>query len=33
MGLTYSSVVHAEPDEVFAWHSGPAPIRNPAASE
>ena len=21
MGLTYSSVVGAEPDEVFAWHS------------
>ena len=21
MGLTYSSVVRAEPDEVFAWHS------------
>ena len=26
MGLTYSSVVHAEPDEVFAWHSRPGAI-------
>jgi uncharacterized protein len=26
MGLTYSSVVRAEPDEVFAWHSRPGAI-------
>ena len=26
MGLTYSSVVCAEPDEVFAWHSRPGAI-------
>jgi uncharacterized protein len=26
MGLTYSSVVYAEPDEVFAWHSRPGAI-------
>ena len=26
MGLTYSSVVPAEPDEVFAWHSRPGAI-------
>ena len=26
MGLTYSSVVGAEPDEVFAWHSRPGAI-------
>ena len=26
MGLTYSSVVPAEPDEVFAWHSPPGAI-------
>lgn len=26
MGLTYSSVVVAEPDEVFAWHSRPGAI-------
>jgi hypothetical protein len=26
MGLTYSSVVHADPDEVFAWHSRPGAI-------
>jgi uncharacterized protein len=26
MGLTYSSVVSAEPDEVFAWHSRPGAI-------
>ena len=26
MGLTYSSVVAAEPDEVFAWHSRPGAI-------
>ncbi len=26
MGLTYSSVVHAEPDEVFDWHSRPGAI-------
>lgn len=26
MGLTYSSVVLAEPDEVFAWHSRPGAI-------
>ena len=27
MGLTYSSVVCAEPEEVFAWHSRPGAIR------
>lgn len=27
MGLTYSSVVRAEPEEVFAWHSRPGAIR------
>ena len=26
MGLMYSSVVRAEPDEVFAWHSRPGAI-------
>ena len=26
MGLTYSSVVREEPDEVFAWHSRPGAI-------
>jgi uncharacterized protein (TIGR01777 family) len=26
MGLTYSSVVHADQDEVFAWHSRPGAI-------
>lgn len=26
MGLTYSSVVRAEPDEVFAWHSRPGAV-------
>jgi uncharacterized protein (TIGR01777 family) len=26
MALTYASVVHAEPDEVFAWHSRPGAI-------
>ena len=26
MGLTYSSVVSAEPDEVFAWHSRPGAV-------
>jgi uncharacterized protein len=26
MGLTYSSVVLAEPGEVFAWHSRPGAI-------
>ena len=26
MGFTYSSVVCAEPDEVFAWHSRPGAI-------
>jgi ligand-binding SRPBCC domain-containing protein len=26
MGLTYSSVVRAEPEEVFAWHSRPGAV-------
>ncbi len=26
MGLTYTSVVHAEPEEVFAWHSRPGAL-------
>ena len=26
MGFTYSSVVHAELDEVFAWHARPGAI-------
>jgi uncharacterized protein len=26
MGLTYSSVVSTEPDEVFAWHSRPGAV-------
>src|ERR1035438_2384580 len=26
MGFTYSSVVHAELDEVFAWHARPGSI-------